>query len=120
MRLNFSTDRNCFHFFLQTALEYYEAACRYGDQKLKEACKKWFLVNLMTYYYQLLNLQTIPVNFMTELLSSPDLFVMQTEFSIYVMLKYWMYILIHSPVDKPCVEDLNTYYGSREGTHCSA
>lgn len=104
--------------FLKTALEYYEASCRYGDKKLKETCIKWFLVNLMTYYYYsppFLNLKMIPVALMTKLLSSPDLFVMQTEFSIYVMLKYWMYMLIYPPLEEPCTKVINLFYYSRKG-----
>jgi hypothetical protein len=29
---------------------------------------------------------------MVDLISSPDLFVMQTEFSVYVLLRLWMFV----------------------------
>lgn len=71
----------------------------------------------MTYYYSspLLNLKMIPLGLMTQLLSSADLFVMQTEFSIYVMLKYWMYMVIHAPAEEPSTKDMNLYYCARKG-----
>lgn len=102
---------------LQTALDYYDAACRYGDKKLKESCIQWFHVNLMTYYYStpIINLKTIPISLMAKLVSSPDLFVMQTEFSIYVMLKYWMYLHVFNSEEEPGTKDMNLFYCNREG-----
>lgn len=104
---------------IQTALEYFDAACRYGDKKLREACIKWFLVNLMTYYYASpVTLKVIPPPLMKELVANPDLFVMQTEFSIYVMLKYWMYMIIHVPQEDPSTKEISKYFCSRKGKDC--
>jgi BTB/POZ domain-containing protein 13 len=32
----------------QTAVKYYEAACEYGVQKVKEVAFKWLLINLLS------------------------------------------------------------------------
>lgn len=34
----------------QTVLSYYEVACMYGIQDLKDAAFSWLLLNLITYY----------------------------------------------------------------------
>lgn len=36
---------------------------------------------------------------LTELIDSPDLVVMQTEFALYALLKVWMYLKIHQTSD---------------------
>lgn len=36
---------------------------------------------------------------MTALISSPDLYVMQTEFSLYTLLRTWMYLRLHPNYD---------------------
>lgn len=102
---------------LQTALEYYNAACQYGDKTLQEKCFKWFLVNLMPYYFNhpLDELKTIPTSLMAKLISHPDLFVVQTEYSIYVMLKYWVYLQIVSDDIEPSMVNINNYFCSRSG-----
>lgn len=101
----------------QTGLEYYNAACQYGDKKLQEKCFKWFLVNLMPYYFNHLldELKTIPTLLMAKLVSHPDLFVVQTEYSIYVMLKYWVYLQIATDDPEPSMVNINDYFCSRSG-----
>ncbi|XP_044765798.1 protein germ cell-less-like [Coccinella septempunctata] len=103
----------------KTSLDYFNAACQYGVIKLQEVCFKWFLVNLMTYYFThpLTNLKTIPIDLMEKLISHPDLFVMQTEYSIYVMLKYWMYLLMNNDcaVGEISSKTINSYFSSRKG-----
>ncbi|CAH1372628.1 hypothetical protein MTP99_014104 [Tenebrio molitor] len=102
----------------KTSLDYYNAACQYGDKKLQEVCFKWFLVNLMTYYFShpVVNLKSIPVPLMAKLVSHPDLFVMQTEYSIYVLLKYWVYILTHPEIgeEAPNSKEVNNFFCSRK------
>ncbi|XP_072382553.1 protein germ cell-less isoform X1 [Diabrotica undecimpunctata] len=100
----------------KTALSYYTAASQYGDKKLQDVCFKWFLVNLMTYYLHttrpLSELKTIPISLMAKLVAHPDLFVIQTEYSIYVMLKYWMYYQIFPEADEPSINAINEYFCS--------
>lgn len=78
----------------------------------------WFLVNLMTFYYygSVGYLRTIPIQLMSKLVSNPDLFVVQTEFSLYAMLKFWMYIQIHPYLkNDPAIKEVNQFYSSRTG-----
>ncbi|EFA01245.1 protein germ cell-less [Tribolium castaneum] len=102
----------------KSSLEYYNAACQYGDKKLQDVCFKWFLVNLMTYYFShpVVNLKSIPIPLMTKLVAHPDLFVMQTEYSIYVLLKYWVYILTHPEMgdETPSSKEVNNFFCSRK------
>ncbi|KAJ8924933.1 hypothetical protein NQ315_001096 [Exocentrus adspersus] len=99
----------------KTSLEYYTAACQYGDKKLQGVCFKWFLVNLMPYYfnYPMSKLKTIPVSLMAKLVAHPDLFVIQTEYSIYVMLKYWIYLYLFPEKEEPSISVVNEYFCSR-------
>lgn len=100
----------------KSAMMYYNAACQYADKKLQETCMQWFLVNLMTFYYygSLCYLRTIPIPLMTRLVANPDLFVVQTEFSLYVMLKFWMFMHVHPDLaNDPSIKDINTFYSSR-------
>lgn len=71
----------------------------------------------MPYYFShpLSDLKTIPVSLMAKLVSHPDLFVIQTEYSIYVMLKYWIYLLIFPDSDEPSIVSVNEYFCSRTG-----
>lgn len=53
---------------------------------------------------------------MAKLISHPDLFVMQTEYSIYVLLKFWVYMLVN-PEDNeepPSSKEVNNYFCSRK------
>ena len=34
---------------LQTAVKYYEASTEYGVKRVKEACFKWLLINLLSF-----------------------------------------------------------------------
>lgn len=79
----------------ETVFIYYEASCEYGLQNLKDACFKWLLVNLLCHIMDHpKGLSQISLELMTRLVSSPDLFVMQTEFSVYALLRFWMYLQI--------------------------
>ncbi|XP_066250240.1 protein germ cell-less [Euwallacea similis] len=100
----------------KTSLDYYNAACQYGDRKLQEACIRWFLVNLMFHYYTHfdMELRTIPIPLMTKLVAHPDLFTIQTEYSIYVMLKYWIYTMHLPDEGRPAISTVNEYYCNRE------
>lgn len=71
----------------------------------------------MTYYFchPIINLKSIPISLMTKLVAHSDLFVMQTEYSIYVLLKYWIYMLVHSETeDAPGTGDVNNFFCSRK------
>lgn len=91
----------------ETAVKYYEAACEYGVQKVKEVAFKWLLVNLLSHFQdQSKRLHEISIDLMQKLVSSSDLFVMQTEFSIYVLLRYWMFLHLHPEWESSSRESL--------------
>ncbi len=45
------------------------------------------------------SLGQVPADLMGRLVRSPDLFVMQTEFSAYVLLRLWLYLRFHPGFD---------------------
>ena len=58
------------------------------------------------------------VDLMQKLVSSSDLFVMQTEFSIYVLLRYWMFLHLHPEWESSSRESLleaQQYFQNRKG-----
>ncbi|EEB13890.1 hypothetical protein Phum_PHUM264430 [Pediculus humanus corporis] len=78
------------------ALSYYNAALEYGVMSLKEASFNWLLANLLTSIRNIPDiLCSISVDLMTALISSPNLFVVQTESSIYYLLQFWLYIILN-------------------------
>jgi BTB/POZ domain-containing protein 13 len=55
---------------------------------------------------------------MQKLVSSSDLFVMQTEFSIYVLLRFWMFLHLHPEWESSSRESLleaQQYFQNRKG-----
>lgn len=58
------------------------------------------------------------IDLMQKLVSSSDLFVMQTEFSIYVLLRYWMFLHLHPEWESSSRESLleaQQYFQNRKG-----
>lgn len=81
--------------FEQTAITYYEAAVQYGATDVKKNAFQWLLINLLSFYSKHGKwLQMLNADLLTELIDSPDLVVMQTEFALYALLKVWMYLKI--------------------------
>ncbi|BES87715.1 BTB/POZ domain [Nesidiocoris tenuis] len=81
-----------------TAVNYYEAACQYGAQNVKEKIISWFTINLTDYFAKnAVRLQDIEYDLMLTILKSPDLIVMQTEMSLYYLLRKWLYLRIFRP-----------------------
>jgi BTB/POZ domain-containing protein 13 len=55
---------------------------------------------------------------MEKLVSNPDLFVMQTEFSIYVLLRFWLFLQLHPERDSSSRESIleaQQYFQNRKG-----
>ncbi|KYQ52306.1 Protein germ cell-less [Trachymyrmex zeteki] len=76
----------------ETVVSYYNAAVSYGVPTVKAAAKRWLEVNLLGYGWRHPSfLKEISPDLMTELVSSPDLVVLQTEFCIYMMLRLWLF-----------------------------
>lgn len=96
---------------VNTAISYYEASCQYGTMIVKKSAFEWLETNLLCAYSKNIKLlRKINIDLMTALVSSPDLYVMQTEFSLYTLLRMWMYIRLF-PDPNPennFSEDVNT------------
>jgi BTB/POZ domain-containing protein 13 len=55
---------------------------------------------------------------MQKLVSSSDLFVMQTEFSIYVLLRFWVFLHLHPEWEsssRESVLEAQQYFQNRKG-----
>lgn len=101
----------------KTALDYYMAGCQYGDNKLKDSCTRWFLINLMGHFYnlnQLEQLRAIPTSLMMKLVAHPDLCVMKTEITLYVLLTQWMYLQLHHDTNNVSAQEISNFYASRK------
>ncbi|XP_039502131.1 protein germ cell-less isoform X1 [Drosophila santomea] len=84
----------------ETAIQYYEAACQYGVIGVKKSTFQWFQINLLSIYSKQPNLlRHISIELMSALTASPDLYVMQTEFSLYTLLRTWMFLRLHPDYD---------------------
>lgn len=56
----------------------------------------WLLVNLLSFYTKHAKwLRQIDVDLMEKLVSHPDLVVIQTEFSLYLLLRHWLFLHLH-------------------------
>lgn len=56
----------------------------------------WLLVNLLSFYSKHPKwLRQINVDLMEKLVAHPDLFVIQTEFSLYMLLRHWLFLHLH-------------------------
>lgn len=107
-----------FHF--QTAIEYYEAACQYGVKSVKRAAFDWLLANLLSFYTKHWRwLRQINVDLMHMLITHADLFVMQTEFSVYILLRFWMFYNLNPDFERVEKDDHIRnpihYFSQREG-----
>lgn len=100
----------------ETAVLYYYAACEYGVKTVKESTFGWLLVNLLSFYHRAPKwLGHINSDLMVKLVSSPDLYVVQTEFTVYLLLRYWMTLKLFP--DEPAQDGVEhpqeRYYSKR-------
>ncbi|TMW40265.1 hypothetical protein DOY81_014654 [Sarcophaga bullata] len=98
----------------ETAINYYEAACQYGCQNVKKSTFMWLEINLLCIYTKYPNLlRQISIELMTALISSPQIcMVMQTEFSLYTLLRTWIYLQCNTPSGNGDV--IQQYFTSRK------
>lgn len=77
----------------ETAILYYEASCQYGVQNSKQSSFEWLETNLVGYFIKYIkHLKLMNEDLITALVSSPNLYVFQTEFSLYILLRLWIYL----------------------------
>lgn len=106
----------------ETAVKYYEAACEYGVKSVKQSTFNWLLVNLLSLYYKISKwLRLISIELMELLVASPDLYVMQTELSLYTLLRFWMFLKLHPKSEEECEkvqasDEQLQYFASRQSS----
>lgn len=65
-------------------------------QSVQNSTTDWLLVNVMSFFSKHQNwLRQIDIDLMAKLVSHADLFVIQTEFSLYLLLRLWMFLQLH-------------------------
>lgn len=100
---------------VKTVVSYYDAAVSYGVSAVKNVAKRWLEVNLLSHtYYNSSLLKCISAELMTEIISSPGLVAMQTEFCIYMMLRVWLYVQLNEDADVTKLEDYYRNHDWRE------
>ncbi|KAI8034576.1 protein germ cell-less-like [Drosophila gunungcola] len=105
-----------------TVVEYYEAASQYGLMPVKMSTIQWLEINLLITYTVLTSsqavsdfLKPIPIELMCELTASPDLYVIQAEFTLYRLLRDWMFLRLRPDDDAD-----HQLPQAREGLHMAS
>ncbi|ESO84793.1 hypothetical protein LOTGIDRAFT_221919 [Lottia gigantea] len=84
-------------------VEYYEIAHQYGLMDIKKLSFDWLLHNLMSpTNFKLL--KNISCELMIQLISHPDLFVLQVEMDVYSLLRKWIFLKNNPAWDGTCKE----------------
>lgn len=101
---------------LNTAVAFLEGGQQYGLKSVYDLAFDWLCRNTMTMVYDSPNvLQQISSQLMVELISSPKFVVVQTEFTLYMMLKVWLFLqknpLWNGP-SKECAAAADKYISS--------
>lgn len=104
---------------LDTVLLYYEAAEQYALVGLKQKCFEWLERNLMFLVHEdPKTLRQIEPDLMRQLVDSPKLVVIQTEFSLYLLLSIWAFLREHLSWNgdiKECSLQAHNYFKGRSG-----
>ncbi|KAA0188906.1 hypothetical protein HAZT_HAZT006273, partial [Hyalella azteca] len=103
----------------RTFLQYFHVANRYGVLEVEKLCVEWIERCLLTSLSDhCVELRSLPLEMLQKALASPSLFVIQTEFSVYVFLKMWLFLQLHpnfeGSFDEISIEALK-YFKGRQG-----
>ena len=80
----------------ETVIRYLKAASLYGASNVADQCKEWLQINLLCSATENPKfLAQIEPDLMAELIRDENLFVMQTEFSVYVLLRLWAFLRLN-------------------------
>lgn len=92
---------------VETAFEYYEAAGQYAVLDVKQSVFEWFELNLLCAFRKHAHLLgQISMELITALTASPNLCVVQSEYTLYTLLRTWLFLQLHPSFD---TEDLGPY-----------
>ncbi|CAK8696766.1 unnamed protein product [Clavelina lepadiformis] len=90
---------NVYHFYNEARL--------YGQVDVEKACISWLENNLMLQSNNYKLLEEIDPVLMSRIVSSKDIFVLQVEMDLYIMLKKWLYLKLTSNIDDLSKPDQN-------------
>ncbi|CAN8019936.1 hypothetical protein HPB47_006585 [Ixodes persulcatus] len=103
---------------LDTVLPYHEVAEQYALAHLGSKCLEWLERNLMFLVNDSADtLRQIGPDLMQRLVASPSLVVVQTEFSLYLLLSIWAYLREHAcwkGDQKEACQQAHKYFKERE------
>ncbi|KAG8189166.1 hypothetical protein JTE90_018458 [Oedothorax gibbosus] len=104
---------------IDTVLSFHEAAELYGLNQIKCITMDWLHKNtVLRLSASPAHLQQVSCTLMAELISSPNLVVVQTEFSLYLLLKQWVFLKenISFRNYEACTVAADQYFKSNAGT----
>ncbi|KAH7981113.1 hypothetical protein HPB49_021726 [Dermacentor silvarum] len=104
---------------LDTVISYYEVAEQYALTRLKQKCFEWLERNLTFLVNEdARTLRQISPGLMEQLVKSPRLVVVQTEFSLYLMVTAWTFLREHPSWEgdlKECALEAHKYFRTKSG-----
>ncbi|XP_075551289.1 germ cell-less isoform X1 [Dermacentor variabilis] len=104
---------------LDTVISYYEVAEQYALTRLKQKCFEWLERNLTFVVNEdAKTLRQISPGLMEQLVKSPRLVVVQTEFSLYLMVTAWTFLREHPSWEgdlKECALEAHKYFKEKSG-----
>lgn len=107
---------------VKTVVKYYDAAMEYGLQEIRDACFEWLLRNLLGFLPEYPNtFREVSLDLLVELISSPQLCVIQTEFSIYALLKMWVFLQENHTwegTQSDCVLEAHKFFQNSKSDEC--
>lgn len=99
---------------IRNVLKYNEVARQYGITPLQRKTFDWMLCNLTINVNESAEcLKQISVESMRDLVAAPLLVVVQTEFSLYILLKMWVFLRENMSWDgemKDCLMEAHNYF----------
>ncbi|XP_045213883.1 germ cell-less protein-like 1 [Mercenaria mercenaria] len=91
---------------------YYSASQEYGLEDMRVKCLNWLTRNILT-TENITFIKEIGTKLMAEIISCPQLFVMQVEIDIYTLLKKWIYLCYNpdwSGETKDLLKDADAFF----------
>ncbi|GFR01035.1 germ cell-less protein-like 1, partial [Trichonephila clavata] len=104
---------------IDTVLLYYEAAELYGLADIKNNALDWLYKNMDSISKSAVHLQQISCDLMAELISSHKLVVVQTEYTLYSLLRSWVFLkenFIYRNADS-FLDAADLYFKSTKAAH---
>ncbi|XP_060028215.1 BTB/POZ domain-containing protein 16 [Erinaceus europaeus] len=91
---------------------FYLASCKYEEEQLSFACKKWLEMNLVPLVGKQIHLRQVPQELLYKVLKSPRLFTFN-EFYLLKTILLWVYLQLNPKIQTiPIHETVLTYFSS--------